>query len=105
MALGPIYKGQTRPSWVFTVHKSDGTALDITGATFTGTIRDRRSGTTVTLTVGSFSITTAASGIFTYAPVAADVAAVGSFIVEAVITISGGVFKVQADLLIKPSMA
>lgn len=59
----------------------------------------------MTMTVGSFSITTAASGIFTYAPVTADVAAVGAFIVEAVITISGGIFKVQTDLLVKASMA
>lgn len=94
MAIGPITVGATRPSWVVTILRADNTALDITGATFTGCLYELRQSNRLTLTPGNYSITNATSGIFTYAPVSADVAVPGTWQWETVVTISAQTYVI-----------
>ena len=88
MAISPWMKGATRPSWTLTVLKDDKTPLDITGATFTGKLIKRGTTTTKAMTVGSFSITDATNGVFTYAPVTGDVDTAGIWRLQVTLTIS-----------------
>lgn len=90
--ISPWAKDATGPDWVLTAKEKDGDALTITGATFTGKLRERSGGITVSLTAASFSITTAASGIFTYVLGAADVAVAGMYDLVVKITISTKVY-------------
>lgn len=80
MALAYAVAGATRPSQVITWTRDDSTAENLTGATLTGTIKD--SAGTVRAITGTLSVTTAASGIFTWDYSAADVASAGNFIVQ-----------------------
>ena len=73
MALAPAIAGALRPSQVITWTRDDGTAEDLTGATITGTLKP--SGGVVRAIAGTLTVTTAASGIFTWAYAAADVVA------------------------------
>lgn len=102
--LGPLIAGSTRPSWIISVIQTDNNPFNLTGATFTGVLRDVSSNLIITL-AGSYSITDAANGTFTYAPVAADVAVPGIFIWETVITISSQPTAVQLPLTIQRKMA
>jgi hypothetical protein len=79
VALGWIYQGQTRPAWEFTAIYDDNTPLPITGTTFSGVMRDRLTLSTITMTAGSFAITSAAGGKFTYSPVAGDTTKAGYY--------------------------
>jgi hypothetical protein len=73
MALAPAVAGALRPSQVITWTREDGSAEDLTGATITGTLKPR--GGTTRAIAGTLTVTTAASGIFTWAYDAADVVA------------------------------
>jgi hypothetical protein len=80
VALGWIYQGQTRPAWEFTVIYDDNTAYNLTNSTFLGgTMRERNTLSTITMTVGSFALTSATGGKFTYSPVAADTTVAGYY--------------------------
>jgi hypothetical protein len=103
MALGPIVKGATRPIWTGTLLKTDGSTLDITGASFTGVLFDEESTQSVTLTPGNFAISSAAGGVFTYTPVAGDVATVGDYTFEVSVSLGGGTYKGQMPLTIVES--
>jgi hypothetical protein len=80
MALAAAVQGATRPSQVITWTRADGTAEDLTGATITGTIKD--SAGTVRAITGTLTVTTAASGVFTWAYSSADVATDGNYTVQ-----------------------
>jgi hypothetical protein len=84
--IGPLIEGSTRPIWNFTVIQDDNTAFNLAGATFAGVLYSRPDTRSITLG-GSFSITSAAAGTFTYTPVAGDVAEAGEFEIEIAITI------------------
>lgn len=101
-AIGPLIQGATRPSWVVTVKDSTGSALDITGATFTGVLKHQGSSRSITCTVGSYSITDATAGKLTYAPVAADVAEPGAYLWETTMTISSQPYKLWALVRVLP---
>lgn len=102
--LGPVIQGSTRPAWVLTVKQSDNSALNLTGATYTGKLaRESATTTAKTLTVGSYATTTAASGIFTYSPVAADVDTPGVWIMQTIITLSSQTYYVWVRIPILPS--
>lgn len=103
--LGQIVQTQTRPSWTITVVQSNNSPLDITGATFTGVLQNLRRSERISCTVGSYSITTAASGIFTYAPVAADVASLGLWGWQTIMTISGQLYIIRFRIDILPNWA
>jgi hypothetical protein len=81
MALPDAVQGATRPQYQLTWVDADGDAVDLTGATVTVRIRDRSTYTT-TATGGTVTLTTAASGIFTWTPGAADVATAGVYDVQ-----------------------
>jgi hypothetical protein len=55
--------------------KADAVAVDLTGLTVTGIVKDRR-GTTVS-TTGKVSVTGTTSGIVTYTPATSDLTAAG----------------------------
>ena len=99
--LGPITQGDLLPVWTITLKLTDNSAHNLTGATFTGTLWDEETSNRITLG-GTFSITDAANGKFTYAPVAADVADAGRYTVEFAITQSAKPFYVSTPLLIRP---
>lgn len=94
MAIGPVYMGATRPLWVVTVLKSDNTALDLTSASYTGTLYENRTANRKTLTPGNYATSNAPGGIFTYTPQSSDTDTPGTWDFETAITISGGVYYV-----------
>jgi hypothetical protein len=94
MAIGPISMGATRPSWTVTVLKADNSALDLTGATYTGVLYETRTANRKTLTTGNYSTTNATSGIFTYAPGSTDTDTPGIWDFETVITIGGQTYYI-----------
>lgn len=73
MALAPMIQGALTPAQVITWTSEDGTALNLTGATITGRMRSLLSRSSRAIT-GTLAIVTAASGIFSWTPSAADVA-------------------------------
>ena len=81
MALAKAVAGATRPSQLITWQDADGNAEDLTGATLSGTIRNRRTGASRAV-AGALSVTDAAAGVFTWAYHADDVAEAGRFDVQ-----------------------
>lgn len=79
MALADAIQGAKRPSQEITWTDQDGNALDLTGATITARINR---GGTVTASDGTFTVVTAASGIFRWDYSTADVATAGAFEVQ-----------------------
>jgi hypothetical protein len=81
MALAAAVKGGLRPSQIIIWTRSDGAAEPLTGATLTGFIRDRTTGTTRAI-VGALIVTDGAVGAFRWDYAAADVAATGHYDVQ-----------------------
>lgn len=73
MALANAVHGSLRPSQVITWTDGDGDALDLTGATITGKLRNAAG--VVRSIAGSLTLTDADSGVFTWAYHADDVVA------------------------------
>jgi hypothetical protein len=97
MALAAAVEGATRPSQVITWTRADDTPEDLTGATLTGVILNVDTNETRAI-AGTLTVTTAASGIFTWAYHANDVADAGSFKVQ--ITASFGSAPTPARTII-----
>jgi len=87
MSLGPITQGSTRPIWSFTLVQDDNTPFVLTGATFTGVLYSRPNARAITMTPGSFTITSASLGTFTYTPATGDVAEPGEWEIEIAVVI------------------
>lgn len=87
MALAAAVQGARRPSQTITWTDENGTALDLSGATITARIRNTTANTTVA-SDGTFTVVTAASGIFRWDYSAADVATAGSYEVQFTATYS-----------------
>ncbi len=80
MALAHAITGATRPSQVITWTRDDSTPEDLSGATLTGTIKNSLG--VVRAIAGTLTVTTAASGIFTWAYHVDDVATAGKYRVQ-----------------------
>lgn len=80
MGLASAIQNAKRPSQVITWTRDDGTAEDLSGATITGFIKN--SAGTVRAIDGTLTLTTPASGIFTWAYGDNDVATAGEFTVQ-----------------------
>lgn len=100
----PIIAGTTRPALSLQWLKSDGSPLVITGATFAGKMREASSAAMTVILAGSFAITDAALGKFTYSWASADTTTAGHWLVRITVTISGQIYKrmfwqpIEADL-------
>jgi len=81
MGLAAAVQGARRPSQTITWSDENGTALDLTGATITARIRNTTANTSVA-SDGTFTVVTAASGIFRWDYSAADVETAGDFEVQ-----------------------
>jgi hypothetical protein len=82
MALASAVKGGLRPSQIVTWERDGtGTAEPLTGATLTGWIRDRSTGTTRAI-AGTLTVTDAVAGEFRWDYAAGDVNAAGQFDVQ-----------------------
>jgi len=81
MALASAIQNAKRPSQVITWTRADGTAEDLSGATLTGYVRSYQTGATRAID-GTLTVTTAASGIFTWAYGDNDVGEAGNFEVQ-----------------------
>lgn len=81
MALASAVQNALRPTQRITWTDDNGTALDLTGATITGKIRNETT-KVVRSIAGSLPIVTAASGIFDWIYAAGDVVDAGSFEVQ-----------------------
>ena len=79
MALANALQHARKRSQRITWQDEDQAAIDLTGATLTGIIE--RAGVQTAIT-GTLTLVTAASGIFSWAYSAADVAQAGSFFVQ-----------------------
>lgn len=81
--ITPWVAGQTSPTWTITCQR-DGSVYDLTGQlasyisilfynnVFTATVNGQRSFTRIGTGVGSVTITSASTGVITYAPASAD---------------------------------
>ena len=74
-------QGGLRPPQSITWQREDGTAEDLTGATLTGYIRDRTTGTERAI-AGTLSVTDGSTGAFRWDFAEADVADAGNFDVQ-----------------------
>ena len=102
--IGPFSVGSRKPDWVVTYQFKDNTALNLTGATFAGVLY-RKAAEFRKDTAGTYAITTAASGIFTYTVAAADVDAPGDWIWETTITISALAYEpVRIEFHLDPAL-
>ena len=81
MALATAVKGGLRPSQLVTWTREDGDAEPLTGATITGTITDRATGTTRAI-AGTLTVTDGAAGVFRWDYAAGDVATAGHYDVQ-----------------------
>lgn len=81
MALAAAVQGARRPSQTITWTDESGTALDLTGATITARIRNVAANST-TDSDGTFTIVTAASGVFRWDYSATDVESSGQYEVQ-----------------------
>lgn len=81
MALAGAIQGARRPSQTITWTDDSGTAIDLSGATITARIRNVTNNSTVD-SDGTFTIVTAASGIFRWDYSATDVETAGNFEVQ-----------------------
>lgn len=74
MALADAVAGALRPSQIITWVRADGTAEDLTGATLSGVLYDRRSRQSRAI-AGTLNITSATAGQFRWDYAAGDVVA------------------------------
>lgn len=81
MTLAAAVQGARRPSQTITWTDENGTPLDLSGATITARIRNSTSNQTAA-SDGTFTVVTAASGIFRWDYSATDVATAGDFEVQ-----------------------
>lgn len=81
MALVSAVQGGLRPSQEIQWRQADGALLSLSGATLSGTLRNRATGAKRNV-AGALSVTDAAAGKFLWDYAAADVAEVGVFDVE-----------------------
>lgn len=81
MALADAVAGAQRPSQTITWSDEDGDALDLTGATITARLRSRLTGEAID-SDGTFTITDAPDGVFTWAYGEDDVETAGDYDVQ-----------------------
>lgn len=86
--LADAIQGAKRPSQTITWTDEDGTAFDLTGATITARIT--RSGVT-TASDGTFTLTSAAAGVFRWDYSTTDVATAGKFTVQFTAAFASGI--------------
>jgi hypothetical protein len=82
-------EGGVRPAQALTWKREDGSAEDLTGATLTGSIRNRATGETRAIT-GPLTVTDGAAGVFRWDYAAEDVAEAGRFDVQFVAAFTAG---------------
>ncbi len=87
MSLSKAIKGAKHSPQQITWKKSDGTAYDLTGATITARIKNKSTGQ-ARAADGTFTIVTAASGIFNWAYGTNDVSEAGKFDVQIIASYS-----------------
>lgn len=83
-------QGGLRPAQGITWQREDGTAEDLTGATLTGKLRDRSTGTERAI-AGTLSVTDGSAGAFRWDFAEADVADAGNFDVQFTAEFGAGV--------------
>lgn len=81
MSLATAVKGGVRPSQTITWLREAGGAEDLTGATLTGTLRNRATGETRTI-AGALTVTDGPGGVFRWDYAAGDVLEAGAFDVQ-----------------------
>jgi len=89
MALAAAVQGARRPSQTITWTDDNGAPLDLSGAVITARIRNTTSNQTAA-SDGTFTVVTAASGIFRWDYSPADVATAGDFEVQFTATFTAG---------------
>lgn len=81
MTLAAAVQGAKRPSQTITWADENGAAVNLTGATITAAIRDARTGE-ARASDGTFTVTSASSGVFRWDYGDEDVEEAGSFEVQ-----------------------
>lgn len=88
VTLPSVVVGDRKRTLTITWTDESNTAIDLTGATLTGELKNMATGVEAAIT-GTLAIVTAASGIFSWARSAADVATAGTYRVRFVATYTG----------------
>ena len=83
MALTPLYVGETHITWSLTWLDDSGAGINLTGSTVSGVLKTLGATTVADVVLsGTFTLTTPASGLFTYAPVANDLATAADYQIQ-----------------------
>jgi hypothetical protein len=88
ITLPAAIEGARKRSLTITWKDTDDVAIDLTGATITGKIKNMSTGVTASID-GTLALVTAASGIFSWTFGAVDVGTVGFFKVQFIATYAG----------------
>ena len=95
--FSPIYVGDTEANFAPTFQNADGTAVNLSGATFFMKMENKAG--TVTTCAGAWTIDDAANGKAHYQWQAADVATAGNFVLQIAITIGGATIHADPKFL------
>lgn len=90
MALADAIEGSRHTAQQITWKDKDGVAVDLTGATLTGRLKDTTTGAITSIDSGALTLVTAASGIFQWAYGVNDVGTVGVYEVQFIATFGAG---------------
>jgi hypothetical protein len=100
--MAQVYRtvvGNTAPNLVITL-KRNGTVIDLTSATSVKLAIRYENNNTTTNTSQACAITTPASGIVTYTPLAGDFPREGRYLGDALIAFAGGASEHVAEILV-----
>lgn len=103
MGISPLYVGQLIPIMGVQITLDDTTHPNLTGATLSMIIRNRNTGAE-SIAIGTFTITDAANGKFTYTWVTADTANAGHYDLFVAANTANGPLKIDPiELLVLPT--
>ena len=85
--LAPTVQGSIHTPKQITWQRTDGSAVDLTNAALTGTIKDTKTGV-VTAISGTLNVTNATGGVFTWAMSSTDAGTPGTYEVQFTATYS-----------------
>ena len=96
MSIPNAVQTSRRPTLRITWQRTNGEYIDLTGATITGTLKNKSSGATSAIT-GTTTVVDALKGAFTWAFSTADVTTAANFYVQFKAAFSDGTFELSVS--------
>lgn len=99
--LGPMTAGDTLPAATVTVRYSDNNPFPITGAIFSGKMREKRSGQVLTLDPTRFSIVDGPNGVFSYSWTPTDLETPGEYRIKFKVLVGADKVTVNEEITVE----